>query len=273
MSTRVSIILPVYNGARSVGAAIQSVQAQTYTNWELLVVDDGSTDNIKNVVTPYLADTRIVFIQNEHNLGLQKTLNVALARASGVYTARIDADDIWCDPKKLESQIEYFVSHPECVLVGTDTIVVDTKAKELYRYSVPHTDTQIRRAILFKNCFVHSSVVFKTDVARELGGYSEEKKTLHVEDYDLWLKLGQKGNLANLAMYGVQFQSHDQSISAQNKVTQFKRLAALALQYRHSYPRWMLAVCFAYFRLVSYTLFIHLVPKAFVRWFITLYKR
>jgi glycosyltransferase involved in cell wall biosynthesis len=203
MNKLVSIILPTYNGADRISESIKSVLNQTYTNWELLVIDDGSKDNTKEIVENFAkSEPRIKYIKNENNLGIQKTLNKGIREAKGEYIARIDDDDIWCDLKKLEKQVGFLEKNKDYVLVGTGVIVVDESGKELFRYLVPVSDYDIRERILGKNCFVHSSVVFRKAVVLGLGGYGEGSDVRNMEDYDLWhsSQSDDKGyNLSNLS--------------------------------------------------------------------------
>jgi glycosyltransferase involved in cell wall biosynthesis len=273
MQTTVSIILPVYNGERFIEKAILSVLTQTYTQWELLIIDDGSTDATAEIARKYAAqDLRILYVKNEKNLGIQKTLNKGISVARGKYIARIDADDAWIDARKLEAQVSFLQSRPEYILVGTG-IVVSKGDKELYRFVPPETDAQIRKNILFKNCFTHSSVLFLKQAVIDAGGYSESAETKHVEDYDLWLKLGTIGKLANLPVYAVSFMVHEDSITARNRIEQFKKNMALVRKYNGVYPYYALAVLFGYIRVALYSLFGSIVPKKIQDIFVSWYKK
>lgn len=248
MDKLVSVLLPTYNGANRIKEAITSVINQTYTNWELLVLDDGSKDNTEQIVKEQaLNDTRIKYIKNEVNLGIQKTLNKGLQESKGEYTARIDDDDIWVDADKLKVQVEFLNTNCDYVLIGTGVIVVNEASKELFRYLVPETDQEIRNKILGKNCFVHSSVLFKKDSSLKFGGYDESTATRHIEDYDLWLKLGTVGKFANLPSFGVKFTLRDGSLSSTNKLEQFKKILKLIKNFKNAYPNYI----FAYIRSVA----------------------
>ena len=140
----ISIVLPTYNGARTIAQAVESVLAQTHAGWELLVVDDGSTDGTAVLVAGYVAkDSRIRYLKSEANMGIQKTLNKGLHEAQGKYVARIDDDDVWIDAGKLAAQLAYMEANPACVLVGTGVVVADGEGKELFRYLLPETDVEI----------------------------------------------------------------------------------------------------------------------------------
>lgn len=273
MNKLISIILPTYNGSKWLRKAIESVQRQTYTNWELLVIDDGSIDNTAQIVTDLAQkDARIVYIKNERNLGIQKTLNKGLKQAKGEYVARIDDDDQWIYKDKLKKQIEFLEKNSDYVLVGTGVVVVDEEENEQFRYLVPETNTEIKNKLLGKNCFVHSSVLFNKSAVLEIGGYSESKEVYHIEDYDLWLKLGTKGKLANLPIYGVQFTLRAGSISSTNKTIQFKRIISLIKKYKKFYPNYDLALLRSVLRYLVYGFILKLPIKFSLNKIIKLYK-
>ena len=252
----VSIILPTYKNPTLLNRAIESILPQSFVDWELIVVDDGLTNearkNLQNVIEK---DSRIRVVTNSSNMGIQKSLNAGIKAAQGTYIARIDDDDAWIDSNKLASQIKFLHDNPSCVLVGTGTVVVDASGKELFRYVSPQNDTEIRSQMLYKNCFTHSSVVFKKSAALEVGGYSESKEVLHIEDYDLWLKLGILGELHTMQTYSVAFMQHAGSISAQNKIAQLKRNAALIRRNRNVYPNYLLYAIIAELKIIGYPVF------------------
>ncbi|MFA7192131.1 MAG: glycosyltransferase [Candidatus Paceibacterota bacterium] len=168
---KVSIIMPTYNGSKWIKRAIDSIKAQSYTDWELLVVDDGSTDDTGSIIKDLaLNDHRIRYIKNDQNMGIQKTLNRGLREALGVYIARIDDDDIWCDIEKLAKQVEFLDKNPEYSLVGTNVILIDEKGNEISKSNRESSDLNIRKIILSKNPFAHSSVVFIRDAVISIGG-------------------------------------------------------------------------------------------------------
>src|SRR3989344_1967323 len=149
----VSIILPIYNGAKWIEKAISSVLAQSFADFEFIIIDDGSSDNTEEIVTAFTKhDTRIKYIRNEHNLGVQKTRNIALDISLGEYIAEIDQDDEWIDKNKLKKKIEFLEKHDDYVLVGAGVIVVDEGGSEIARNFMPETDLEIRKKILRANC-------------------------------------------------------------------------------------------------------------------------
>lgn len=251
MERLITIIMPTWNGARTISRSIESILSQNYQNWELFIIDDGSSDNTEEIIKKY-SDGRIFYFKNVENLGVQKTLNRGLKKAKGAYIARIDDDDLWVDPDKLKQQVDFLDSHANYVLVGTGVVVVDEAGNELFRYLVPTSDEDIRSRLLGKNCFVHSSVMFKKDKALWFGGYSEEEDAKHLEDYDLWLKLGTVGKLANLPYYSIKFTLRDKSVSSIHKIEIFKKIIHLIKKFRSSYPHYYRAVFRSVARLVVY---------------------
>lgn len=245
MST-VSIILPTLNGVPCIHRAVESVIAQSYTDWELIVVDDGSTEDIARALPQ---DARIRYLKNDTNQGIQRSLNRGLAEARGKYIARIDDDDVWSDAAKLSTQVAFLESHPDHILVGTGVVIADESGLELQRYHLPLSDAAIRSKMLRKNCFVHSSVVFRNTGIR----YSQEKNAYHAEDYELWLRLGREGKLANLPMYAVTYTAREGSLTSRNRRIQAWRILKLAWQYRSLYPHAVFGIVIA---MVRYLFFV-----------------
>jgi len=262
---KVSVLLPTYNGARFITKSIESVLKQSFDNFELVVIDDGSTDYTQKIVEEFVKkNDRVSFIKNKENLGIQKTLNKGLGIANGEYIARIDDDDEWAESGKLNAQVKFLDEHQNHVLVGTGVIMVDEKREELFRFLQPVEDKAIRDRMLFKSSFMHSSVLFRKSAAMEVGGYSEEEKHRHVEDYYLWLRLGKIGKLHNLPIYGIKFMLREGAISARYKKEQFKKNIALVRTFRHDYPHYLKALLFAHVRYFAYALY-KLVPSKFLK--------
>src|SRR3989344_1852950 len=124
----VSIILPAYNGAQWIAKAIESVLAQSFSDFELLIINDGSTDDTEVIARRFAGqDSRIRYIRNEHNLGIQRTRNISLEQSHCDYIAEIDQDDEWVDRDKVKKQLDFLNAHSDHVLVGTGAIMVDSR--------------------------------------------------------------------------------------------------------------------------------------------------
>ncbi len=268
--TKVSIILPTYNGALWIKNSIQSLLNQSFYDWELLVINDGSVDNTDEVVASF-KDDRIKYIKNENNLGLQKTLNKGISLANGEYIARIDDDDEWIDIRKLEQQVEYLDNNQKCVLLGTGGVFFDEEGVEIVRYLNKENDKKIRGSMLLKNNFIHSSVVFRKTKALEAGLYGEGQDVRHVEDYDFWLRLGLLGQLHNLPIFGVRYLVRKGGISLKNRKEQFSKSFNLIKKHKKNYPNYFLAYVLSFSRYALYGIYLK-IPKKIQKVILYFYK-
>ncbi len=190
----VSVLLSVHDGAPWVADAVASVLAQTASDLELIVVDDGSTDTTPALLAA-VRDPRLRVIRQERT-GLTRALTRALAAAQADLIARLDADD-WALPERLARQRAFLEGHPEVGLLGTAAREVDAAGATVRLVQPPAEDAALRRALIRANPFVHSSVVMRRAALERAGGYDE---TLAVaQDYDLWMRLAGVTRLANLA--------------------------------------------------------------------------
>lgn len=249
---KVSVILATYNRSALIGKAIESVLNQTYKDLELVVVNDASTDNTKELVIQYgQRDPRVVIINNGQNLGQVKSLNKGIAKACGKYIARIDDDDIWLTSDKLEKQIGFLEAHPEYVLVGGGIVVVNEHGKEMVRFLYPKEDQDIRKQMLISPPFAHGSVVFRKDAYVSVGGYSATME--YGEDWDLWLKLGKVGELHNVQDYVLQYwRAGDRKTANWKNETKYDN--ALRKAYRQDYPNYSKARAFGFLASVYYAI-------------------
>jgi glycosyltransferase EpsE len=238
MKPLVSIILPTHNGEHYIAQAIKSVLKQSYDHWELLIINDGSTDQTKDIIERYVKqDSRIIYIENEHNLGIQKTLNRGIALAKGTYLARLDDDDQWIKDNKLEQQVSFLENNQEYVLVGTDALVVDASGVTRSVNTMPKTDAHIRANMLSKNCFLHATIMARKDAVEKAGGYSEHGTTLHAEDYDLWLRVGKIGKMTNLNMISTKLTAREGSLTSAHRVMQARHVFSCMVRHHKGYPR------------------------------------
>lgn len=212
---KLSIILPVYNGVHYLKQALDSIQAQTFKDWELLVIDDGSTDGTAEMLKS-LKEPRLKIISNPKNLGLQKTLNIGLRAAQGDYIARLDCDDAWISSDKLEKQIKLLEADPQLMLVGTGWQVIDKEGRAKGQIIPASSDRQLRRQLLSFNPFCHSAVVFRRQASLQAGGYDERPIAKYQEDYGLWLELGRLGKLANLPEIAVRYLDNESGEARKN---------------------------------------------------------
>jgi len=195
MAGRVTVVIASYNRARFLPAAIESVLGQSHADFELIVVDDASTDNSRDVVRRY-RDSRIRLIVNESNAGVAVTRNRGLAAASTDYIFMLDGDDV-CLPDRLVRQVRFLDEHPDVAVVGTQASIINTKGRKIGQFWRPASDAGIRWCGIFQSPVIQSSVAFRRDVVlQELGGYDERYRM--GEDFDLWLRVAKKHRIANL---------------------------------------------------------------------------
>jgi glycosyltransferase involved in cell wall biosynthesis len=191
---KVSVVMSVYNGARFLRQAVDSILAQTLADFEFIVVDDGSTDGTAEILKGY-TDPRVRMI-TQANVGLLGSLNRAIDIASGEYIARMDADDI-SSPPRLELQLEWLESHPRTAVLGTQVAQIDEAGDAIRRHYHPRSTDAIEKALLRgTTALSHGSVMFRRACFESVGGYRQPFE--HAEDYDLWLRMIESHDIWNL---------------------------------------------------------------------------
>jgi glycosyltransferase involved in cell wall biosynthesis len=182
----VTVLMAVYNGAHSVHAALSSILAQTYQDWDLIIVDDGSTDGTPGILESLAAtDVRIRVLRNTANRGLAASLNVAWSQARGDLFARMDADDVSL-PDRFHRQVEFMSAHPEIDVLGTGIELVSSEGRLLGFRSRPESHKELQKRMYRENPFAHPSVMMRRRFLEALGGYDGRLKW--AEDSDLWLR-------------------------------------------------------------------------------------
>lgn len=208
---RVSVLMAVFNGGALLEKALGSVCAQSYSDWEMVVVDDASTDGTCAVVESWMArDRRIRLLKNASNKGQTACLNQGLRACRGGWVARQDADDL-SHPERLAKQVEFLRRNPETVLLGTQGVLIDANGGKIGLLDVPCDEAGIHWCAPFLNPFLHTSVVFRRSVAEELGGYDEGFRI--AQDYDLWTRMIRAGRTANLSERLVSYRHAETSLS------------------------------------------------------------
>lgn len=203
MST-VSVIMGIYNCADTLGDAIESIINQTFSDWELIMCDDGSQDDTLSVALSYreMFPGKIVVLKNEKNLGLNATLNKCLAVAKGKYIARMDGDDV-CSPERFAKELAVLESEPEIAIVSTDMAYFD-ESGTWGKMSHPTYPQGID--FLYETPFCHAPCMVRKEAYDAVQGYSVDKKLLRVEDYHLWMKMykaGYKGKNVGESLYSM----------------------------------------------------------------------
>ena len=187
----VSVVLPVRDGERFVGDALESILRQTYADLEVVVVDDGSTDGTAEVLGGF-RDDRVRVLRQEA-AGLVVALQRGVAEAHAAFIARMDADDV-SEPERLERQVELLELRPRAGMVATWVAVIDEQGRELRRHVLPSEHEDLARRLLLRNPFQHGSVLLRRDALEAAGGYRADYGAN--EDYDLWRRLARSSELA-----------------------------------------------------------------------------
>src|SRR5215469_11490611 len=193
---RVSVVIGAYNGERFLRPAIESILNQTFRDFELIVIDDCSTDNSPQILREF-TDERMRLIRNERNLGIAGTTNKGIAAARGEYIALQDHDDLsW--PTRFECQVAFLDSHPQAGMVGSSCNVIDEEGKLVPHWPVEYENIHLRWAILWRCPFFHTSVVLRRSSIQEVGGYSSDPQYRFSEDYEFMSRVAVRYAVANL---------------------------------------------------------------------------
>ncbi len=224
----VSILMPLYNGERYVRQAIQSVVEQTYTNWELLIVNDGSTDNSEKIVLEF-DDERIHYAKNEVNKGIVYTRNRLFELAKGDYWAILDCDDI-AHPQRIAKQVHFLQQNPEYILCGTWATKINEEGMKIGKMQPLISNENIQINQLFQSSFIQSSVLLRADAIQNVH-YNADFSV--AEDFDLWERLLQMGKGANLPEYLLEYRWYEGNTSTTKEpLMQRLRNAILSRQLR-----------------------------------------
>ena len=246
----ISIVIPNYNGKdlleKNLPKVIESISSYD-GEVEVIIVDGGSTDRTKEVIRPYLTDQRIHYLyKRDRNPAEGRNNGIRISK--GKYIAILDSDDTWCDSKKLEKQVRFLEEHPDYVLVGGGAMVLDEEGKECCRVLLPETDEKIRELMLFDCLFPHSTVVFRRDIWKIVGGYNEREGTKGLglgEDWDLWLRSGEFGKFYNFQEYFLNYMQNKQNNRPRYIIQQnFRFSLKLRKKYRNLYPNFWKAYLF-----------------------------
>ena len=223
MGPRVSVLLPVWNGEAFLKPAVESILRQTFSSFELIVIDDGSADASAAIAEKFACgDNRVRVLRRAHE-GLSAALNAGLTAARGEYVARMDADDVSL-PHRLQTQVEYLDAHPACVAAGAWIEVVDEAGLHLGLKTFVETHEEISAA-LYQGVspIAHPTIVARRDALRAAGGY--DARRYPSEDLDLWFRLAESGELANLGEALLQHRRHKAAVGVRER----EKMKAMAL--------------------------------------------
>lgn len=229
---KVSVIMPVRDGQRWIAEAIDSIRCQTLGDFELLVIDDGSSDATPEIVAALAAqDSRLIVLRQERD-GLVAALNRGLAQARAPLIARLDADDIAL-ADRLARQCDYMDRHPELVLLGGWAEIIDENGALRGKAKQPNPE-RLRQTLAKRSPFIHPTVMFRAVSVKQVGGYRAAFEA--GEDYDFWLRLAEIGDIAILPEVLIRYRDHGGSVTRTRELRQIysARLAKLASAARRS---------------------------------------
>jgi glycosyltransferase involved in cell wall biosynthesis len=213
MSIKVSVIIPAYNSAQFIVETLESVFAQTYNDYEIIIVDDGSTDNIKEILQNYMSKIRYIY---KVNGGPASARNVGIKNADGEYIAFLDSDDLWL-PEKLKEQMECFQNNPDIGLVYCDNIrfnenSIYQKKDNIYQ----PTNGYIFFKLLEGNFITNSTVIVKKKCLEEVDYFDEDINLISSEDYDMWLRISRVFNVGYVKKPLVKYRVRGKGLARSN---------------------------------------------------------
>lgn len=195
---KISVVMSVYNAEKYLTEAVDSILGQTYSDYELILINDKSTDSSGDILNQYAnQDPRIVILENEYNVGLTKSLNIGLAIAKGEYIARMDADDISV-PDRFEKQVAFLDAHPDYSFVSCIGRYIDENGNPEQLRLFPETNEEIYAMMPKVDAVMHPGVMFRRADIEKIGNYCEDFRV--VQDYDLWFR----GMAAGYKFYNIQ---------------------------------------------------------------------
>lgn len=210
----VSIIIPAFNAEEYLGESILSIIQQSYQDWELIIINDGSVDNTAAIIEDFAQkDNRIIALENETNKGLVFTRNKGLKKAKGELIANLDSDDI-AFPNRIAIQVEFFKKHPNYVLIGSGCELIDDKGNKIGEEKRVVENEKLESLLVFSNYFINSSVMFRSSTLNEVS-YDEN---IHLaEDYNFFVKLSTYGKIGNINQPLIRYRVHGNNISSKHK--------------------------------------------------------
>jgi glycosyltransferase involved in cell wall biosynthesis len=228
----ISVCMPVYNAERYIAEAVESILAQTFGDFEFIIIDDGSTDRSLAILQRYAAQDARIRLSSRPNGGYLIRLNEMLDEARGELIARMDADDV-AMPERFAKQLDYLNAHPEVVVVSCRTLAIDSDGDPIREFCTIQDHEEIDRTHLearHGGVMSHPGAMIRADAIRAVGGYRAEYWP--VEDMDLWLRLAEVGRLASLPERLLKYRQHLESIGSTKQAEQNERSQAAAIDAR-----------------------------------------
>jgi glycosyltransferase involved in cell wall biosynthesis len=219
--------MAVYNGQQYLRAALDSILSQTLADFELILIDDGSTDGSLEILKQYQAKDPRIHLVSRPNKGLTQSLNEAIALAQGQFIARMDSDDVAL-PRRFEIQAQFLREHPAVAVVGGQYELIVDAGRLLTKMSVPRENQKLQALALDGyTCICHPCAMMRGSSIRQAGGYCEDFTT--TQDLDLWLRLGEIGELANVDETILRYRLHSESVS-EKKAKNQQEMIRLAVE-------------------------------------------
>ncbi|MBD8349026.1 glycosyltransferase [Dysgonomonas sp. HGC4] len=208
---KLSVIMPVFNAEKYLREAIDSIINQNYTDWELIIINDGSVDCSENIIESY-THTRLRYYKNDQNIGLIATLNRGIDLCNGEYIARMDADDI-AEKDRFRIQIAFLEKNREYALCGSDAKIIDKNNVETGKILNLQTNDYLQINLLFSVPFIHPSITIRSEILKNNYFDSNFK---HAEDYELWCRIANKHKVANISNFLLRYRWHSSNVSVIN---------------------------------------------------------
>lgn len=244
MNPLVSIIIPVYNRKKYINRAIDSVFSQSFYDFEVIIIDDGSEDNVKEVLADYAKDKRFKYVY-QNNQGVSVALNNGIAKSNGRYVSLLHSDDYWCDNDKLKKQVSFLEKNKDFSLIGGGIIRIKEDKTIVNKILFPEDDEKIRKAMLFSCLFASSAVIFTKKAYLSSGGF--DKKLEVCEDWDLWLRMGMIGKFYNFQEYFACYQESKKSLSNSFYRKSLLNNIKIVKKYKNNYPFFRKALLLRFF--------------------------
>lgn len=206
---KVSIVMPVFNGEKYLREAATSILNQTFTDIELVIINDGSTDNTESILDEIAVDQRVRVLSNGKNIGLTLTRNKGLRKSKGEYVAMLDSDDIAL-PNRIEKQLAFLETNRDFALIGSSIDLINSSGKYIRTQHYPTPSAYIPSLLFFQNNFAQSAVMIRKSALPDQC-YREEYP--QGEDYDLWIRISGVHKTANINSVLVKYRMHDESVS------------------------------------------------------------
>jgi glycosyltransferase involved in cell wall biosynthesis len=227
----VSVVMPTYNGERFLRPAIESILNQTFSDFELIVVDDASTDSTPQILAELRdKDCRLIVITNDRNLGIAGGTNRALAAARGQYVALQDHDDISL-PHRFQTQVDFLDSHPDIALVGSAATLIDENGVAYAEFPLPCEEIDIKwRLLFYGDAFHYTSTMVRRGALVEIEGYGEDPAFRFAEAYDPFSRLAMRYHVANMPETLVLWRRHPGATSLQRQQEQLRSGEVISLR-------------------------------------------